>query len=152
MRRGLRAALTVSATVALDLLTKHLAATRIGPSETVEILPFFHLVNVRNVGAAFGMMRGLGNGFFIAVSIAAIAVIVYLIVRGDLGTLAPSLILGGALGNLADRVTLGYVRDFLDFFVGPYHWPAFNVADSALTVGLGLVMLGALRARPSVPE
>jgi signal peptidase II len=126
--------------LALDQATKHLASTRINPAEPIEIFPFFHLVNVKNVGAAFGMFSGLGNVFFIIVSFIAIGFVVYMLVKETRGLLSLTLILGGAVGNLTDRLLFGHVRDFLDFSLGRYHWPAFNVADSALIVGLVLIL------------
>lgn len=126
----------------LDQATKYFADIFVEPSRPVKVLPFFHLVNVKNTGAAFGLLGFLGNWFFVAVSVLAIIFIVYLLVRGRDGYLGLSLVLSGAVGNLIDRLVFGHVRDFLDFSVGSYHWPAFNVADSALTVGLFLLLLG----------
>lgn len=133
--------------ISLDQLTKYLADTLIQPSSPVEILPVLYLVNVRNVGAAFGLFKGLGNIFFIALSFAAIAVISFLLIREKDGSLGLSLILAGAAGNLIDRLVYGYVRDFIDFSIGTYHWPAFNVADSALTIGITILVLTALFKR-----
>jgi len=137
----------LSLVVGLDQLTKYLAASLINPFEPIEVLPFFNLVNVRNVGAAFGLFASMGNAFFIAVSFAAIALIAFLITRGKDGLAGLTLILSGAVGNLIDRLALGHVRDFLDFHAGSYHWPAFNVADSALTVGIALLLAGPLFKR-----
>ncbi len=141
MNKGIMAAVTVTGVTALDLVTKQVAAGRIGPYEQVEILPFFNLVNVQNRGAAFGMFEAFGNAFFIFIALAAIAFIVYLLLKTLEDPFALSLIMAGAIGNLVDRLTLGYVRDFLDFHAGANHWPAFNVADSALTVGLGIIIV-----------
>lgn len=137
--------------VLLDQLTKYLADKMIDPVVPVRVLPFLELVNVRNRGAAFGMFDSLGNWFFIPVSIVAIALVLYLIIRGRESLTSLSLILGGAVGNLVDRVALGSVRDFLYFSVGWFHWPAFNVADSALTVGLCLLLLSSLRGGGTAP-
>ena len=140
-KKAIPVAVTVAFVTALDLITKHLAVSRISPYETIELLPFFNLVNVQNRGAAFGMFSALGSWFFISISLSAIAFILYLLVKTDESPVALSLIMAGAIGNLADRLTLGYVRDFLDVHAGGHHWPAFNVADSALTVGLVLIIL-----------
>ena len=140
-KKALFVAVTVVLVTAIDLITKHLAATRISPYEPIEILPFLNLVNVQNRGAAFGMLSAFGSWFFIAISISAIAFIIYLLVKTDESPLALALIISGALGNLADRLMLGHVRDFLDVHAGGHHWPAFNVADSALTVGLALIIV-----------
>ncbi len=128
-------------TVAADQITKALILEYIRYYETIRLLPFFQIVNVKNTGAAFGLFRSLGNTFFIILSIIAIIFIIYLLLRDDADPLPLSLILGGAIGNLIDRIWLGYVVDFLDFHIGEHHWPAFNLADSALTVGIGLLFL-----------
>jgi signal peptidase II len=126
---------------AVDQATKYLVVSRFSLFEAVNILPFFSVVYVRNTGSAFGMFKSLGNAFFIAAAAIAIAVVAVLIVRNREGRFGLSLILGGAAGNMADRLIRGYVVDFLDFYAGGRHWPAFNVADSALTVGIGLLLL-----------
>ena len=139
--KAIPVAVTVVLVTALDLITKHLAASRISPYEPIEILPFMNLVNVQNRGAAFGMFSAFGSWFFIAISISAIAFIIYLLVKTNESPVALALIMAGALGNMADRLMLGYVRDFLDVHAGGHHWPAFNVADSALTVGLAMIIV-----------
>jgi signal peptidase II len=122
--------------VLLDQITKFLARSLMGPFDTIKVLPFLHLVSVRNEGAAFGLFKGFGNIPFIAISLIAVMVVIVLLVRGKEERFGLALILGGAIGNMIDRITLGSVTDFVDVFVGRFHWPAFNVADSALTVGL----------------
>jgi signal peptidase II len=144
MNRKAMAFLIAASVAALDQLTKYLAAAHVSPYQPLEVLPFFRLVNVRNTGAAFGVLSGLGNAFFIAISVAALLLIAFLLLRGKDGFYSLCLILGGATGNLIDRVRYGYVRDFLDFSVGSYHWPAFNVADAALSVGIVIFIAGAL--------
>ena len=104
---------------------------------------FFNLVHVRNRGMAFGIMNrpGADWGFtlLLCATLGAVALLLFWFYRlksEDKGMAIPlSLILGGAIGNLLDRMRFGEVIDFLDFYIGPYHWPAFNVADSAITVG-----------------
>ncbi|MCE5194628.1 MAG: signal peptidase II [Nitrospiraceae bacterium] len=135
-----------SAVVMIDQITKYFADNLISPFESVRITPFFHLVNVRNTGVAFGMFKDWGNAVFIIVSIAAIAVIVYMFFKNKEDPLGLSLILSGAAGNLIDRIYYGSVRDFLDFFINRFHWPAFNVADSAITIGIGLIFIKLLRS------
>jgi signal peptidase II len=105
-------------------------------------LPFFNIVYVENIGSAFGMFKSLGNVFFIIVAALAMVFVSILIIKDKDNRLSFSLILGGAAGNLTDRIIRGYVIDFLDMYVGRYHWPAFNVADSALTIGIFLIALG----------
>lgn len=126
----------------LDQFSKLLVLRTLAPSDVVEILPFFRLVFVTNRGAAFGSLQSLGNTFFIVVSVVAIAIVVMLLMKGKENPLGLSFILGGAVGNLVDRIRFGYVVDFLDVHAGHYHWPAFNVADSFLTIGILLILYG----------
>jgi signal peptidase II len=87
------------------------------------------------------MFKSVGSGFFIAASIAAILFVIFLLIKGKENYLGLSLILGGAIGNLIDRILYGRVVDFIDLSIGKYHWPAFNVADSALSVGVTIILL-----------
>ena len=111
------------------------------PYDSIEIFPFLNIVNVRNTPPPFGMFRSLGSGFFIIVSLAAIIFVVNLIMRNAYNFIGLSLILSGAVGNLIDRLIYGKVVDFIDFSIGNFHWPAFNVADSSLTIGIGIILL-----------
>lgn len=111
------------------------------PLDVIYLLPVLNLVHVRNVGSAFGLFRSLGNTFFIVVAACASLFIALMIVKDRKDGAAFSMILGGALGNLADRVMYGHVVDFLDLHAGRYHWPAFNIADSALTAGITLLLV-----------
>jgi len=150
MKKIIHAPLISIGIIVLDLVTKYMADSMVEPYEPVNVLPFFNLVNVENRGAAFSMLSNLGNGFFIAVALLAILFILYLLIRTEENPVSLALILGGAVGNLTDRLYYGHVRDFLDFHVGGWHWPSFNVADSALTAGLALLLIQALRpARPA---
>ncbi|PIE36149.1 signal peptidase II [candidate division KSB3 bacterium] len=115
----------------------------------IEIIPgFFHLIYVRNAGAAFGILQG--KQYLLAV-VSAIAIVVlgYLLLKESTERkgllLALSLILGGTIGNFIDRVRLKYVIDFLDFHIKTHHWPAFNVADSAISIGVALLVLLTVR-------
>ena len=130
--------------VFFDQITKSLARSLISPFGTIKIFPFLQLVSVRNEGAAFGLFKGFGNTPFIIISFVAIIVVTYLMARTKEDRFGLSLILGGAAGNLIDRIVFGNVTDFVDVFVGRFHWPAFNIADSALTVGIIILLLGAL--------
>jgi signal peptidase II len=141
MNKAILSAVIVLVMTALDLFTKHFAAARIGPIEAIEVLPFLNLVNVQNRGAAFGIFASFGSWFFIGISLAAIVFIIFLLVKTNESPVALSLIMSGAIGNLADRLMFGYVRDFVDVHAGGHHWPAFNVADSALSVGLVLILI-----------
>ncbi len=127
--------------VALDQATKYLADRFISPFDSIEILPFLNFVHVRNKGAAFGILSNLGNTAFILISLAAVIVIFLMLIKGKEDPLSLSLILSGAIGNLIDRLFRGSVVDFIDVFAGRYHWPAFNVADSAITIGIGLIFI-----------
>jgi len=136
--------------VCLDQVSKIIVLKGLGIYESVPVIKgFFNLVHVRNRGMAFGFMNrpDMDFGFWILVSatILAIVLLSFWFYRmedeSNWTTLGLSLILGGALGNLIDRVRLHEVIDFLDFYVGAYHWPAFNVADAAITVGAIMVGL-----------
>lgn len=139
-----------AAVIVLDLYTKHLVQSAFAYGEHMRLTPFFDLVLFHNEGAAFSFLAGAGGWqrlFFSAFAIVAAAVIVNLLRKHPEKTqfcLALSLVLGGALGNLYDRLTLGYVVDFLFFHYKQWYWPAFNVADSAITVGVILLLLGSL--------
>lgn len=137
--------------IALDLLTKQWVVQAFSYGDSLPLTSFFNLVRAHNSGAAFSFLAEAGGWqrlFFIAVASIASAVIIYLLRkhhRETLFSLSLSLVLGGALGNLIDRIRWGYVVDFLDFFYGTYHWPAFNVADMAITGGVVLLILDSLR-------
>jgi signal peptidase II len=133
-----------AATVFVDQLSKFFVLKHVPLQETIPVIEgFFHLVHVRNRGIAFGLLNrpGIEIGLYllIAASIGAVALLLVWSLRLEDRNqrILPglSLIVGGAIGNLIDRVRLGEVVDFLDFFVGSYHWPAFNVADCAITLG-----------------
>ncbi len=129
------------AVLILDQSTKYFVRTGLTQFDIVHVLPVLNLVHVENVGSAFGLFKTLGNAFFIAVAACASLFVSFLIVKDRDNRAAFSLILGGAAGNLADRIMYGHVVDFLDLHAGEYHWPAFNVADSALTVGIFLILV-----------
>jgi signal peptidase II len=139
-----------AALVALDQLSKF-AITRALAHGGIEVTSFFNLVLVHNRGAAFSFLSdaaGWQRGFFIVIAVIAIVWIVYLLHKHPRETLfcsALTLILGGAIGNVIDRVWLGAVIDFLDFHAAGHHWPAFNVADSAITCGAVLLVWESLR-------
>jgi len=141
----------VSIVLVLDQLTKYIIEKRFRMFETVNIIPgFFNLTYVRNRGAAFGILStvpGIWRSlFFISVTIIAIVMIAVLIRKTHerLLVAAFSLIAGGAAGNLIDRVRSGEVVDFIQWYVKSYYWPSFNVADSAITVGVGLLVIDML--------
>ena len=147
MRPWLWLALTV---IVFDHFTKWWVTSSLDYQEAVPVLPFFSLVLVHNTGAAFSFLAGAGGWqrwFFIAVGIIATVIIVRLLSRHaheSRLSFSLALVLGGALGNVIDRVALGYVVDFLYFHYQGFAWPAFNVADSAITVGATLLIWDSL--------
>ncbi len=138
------------AVVLLDQATKLLIIRTIQYGQAIAIIPdFFDIVFVLNPGAAFGFLAtlsaGVRNPLFILASVVAVVLIVFYRARylgsNRLVSFALALVLGGAAGNLIDRLRYGMVVDFLDVHVGQYHWPAFNVADSTISIGVGLMIL-----------
>lgn len=137
--------------ILIDQLTKISIARLFSYGQGREITSFFNLVLVYNRGAAFSFLAAAGGWqrwAFTALGVIAAIVIGYLLKRHasqKMFCTALALILGGALGNVLDRLMYGHVIDFLDFHVGGWHWPAFNVADSAITVGAVLLVFDELR-------
>lgn len=137
--------------IVLDQLTKHWAVSQLQLHDPVTVMPLVNLTLVYNTGAAFSLLNEAGGWqrwlFALLAMIISVLLIVWLYrLAEDRRWLACalSLILGGALGNLWDRLSLGYVVDFIDVYYGRWHWPAFNVADSAISVGAVMVLLDAL--------
>jgi signal peptidase II len=142
---------------ALDRLTKWAVAQNIALHENINVIPgFFRLTHVQNRGAAFGLFSESSSEYKVAVlvlfSVVALVVVSTLLWKNShrLTTtgVGLALILGGALGNLWDRIVTGHVVDFLLFYVGSYQWPAFNVADTAIVVGAVLLVAEILFAKP----
>ena len=140
--------LAISAIVlAIDVYTKHLIQQSFQYGDYLKVTSFFNLVRYHNQGAAFSFLANQGGWqqfFFATIAIVASGVIIYLLRKNTeqkIFCLALSLILGGALGNLYDRLTLGYVVDFLFFHYQEFYWPAFNAADSAITGGVILLLI-----------
>jgi signal peptidase II len=149
LRNFLPASLTGVVIVA-DQLTKLYIMQTMRLHESISIIPnLFSLTYIKNPGAAFGLLAGSSNAFrmvfFGLTSIFALGLLVTILLRMPerdwMGRLSVAGILGGAIGNLIDRLRYGEVIDFLDFYVENYHWPAFNVADSAITVGVMLLII-----------
>ncbi len=149
----------------LDIYTKSLVLTNFALHEARTIITnFFHLVYVRNTGAAFGLGADTGSTLVpLLLNVGAIGVFALVIVyslrtttRERLLQIGLHLIMGGAAGNLIDRFRFGYVVDFLDFFVvlggREHHWPAFNVADSAICVGIALLFIDMWKKPETVPS
>jgi signal peptidase II len=132
------AAATAGLVVVLDQATKHLAATRIARGDHVDVFPGLELSNTRNTGVAFGALQGGGLIVAILIGLSLALLVGYFVANRDLPMLwlPVGMLLGGALGNLADRAREGAVIDFID----PVAWPAFNVADSCIVVGVVLLL------------
>jgi signal peptidase II len=146
----------VTLVVLLDQLTKAWILATLRLHEGFPLIDgFFNIVHVRNPGAAFGFLASASPAFrylfFLGVTVAAILLILHYLRQTGINdrslVFALALILAGAVGNLIDRIRFGEVVDFLDVYIGTYHWPAFNVADSAITTGAILLALLLLRRR-----
>ena len=149
-----------SAIVIVDQLTKAIVDRGMSLHASIPLIDgFFNLTYIRNTGAAFGLFAGshqaLRLPFLIGVSILAIGFILFMVRRlrdGETGlTIALAFILGGAAGNLIDRMVYGEVIDFLDLYWSSYHWPAFNVADSFITIGVAITLFYLIRAKGDDP-
>jgi len=144
----------------LDQGSKWFADSLLGPHDAVPLLPFLDLRKAYNPGAAFSFLSdasGWQRWFFSGLAVLIIGVLVAWLRRLPRGqirvALALALILGGAAGNLVDRVLYGHVIDFIDLYYGAWHWPTFNIADSAITLGAALLILDALLGRrAAAPE
>ena len=137
--------------IVLDLYTKQLVLKAFAYGEHVTVTGFFDLVRYHNEGAAFSFLAAAGGWqrmLFSGIALIASVIIIHLLRKHatqKLFCFALALVLGGALGNLYDRVTLGYVVDFLFFHYQQYYWPAFNVADSAISVGVVLLLIDSFK-------
>jgi signal peptidase II len=152
-RRDIQVILLVFVVVLADQLTKLWIMNSLPLHGKRIIIPgLFNLVYVTNTGAAFGLLAGehtvWRQVFFIVVAVVALGAIFFAYrqvkTKGIVFVFAAGLIAGGAIGNLVDRIRFGAVVDFLDFYIKNYHWPAFNVADSAITVGVGLFLAASI--------
>jgi len=138
--------------IVLDQLSKWVMASWLSLYETVPVIPSINLTMAHNTGAAFSFLAqegGWQRWFFtsLAIVISTVLVIWLKKLKSDarLEALSLSLIIGGAIGNLIDRIYFGYVIDFIDVYYGTYHWPAFNVADSAICIGAVLLIVDSFR-------
>lgn len=139
--------ITAAIIILLDQVTKILILQNFQMYDSVSVVPgFFNLTHIRNPGGAFGVLAGGGstlrNVLFLGAGSVALGMILFFLRatpdKDRLMRFTLALIFGGAIGNIIDRLRFGEVVDFLDFYLGSLHWPAFNVADSAITVGIGL--------------
>lgn len=134
--------------IALDQITKQWILSELPLFGRIEVLPFFDIIHVRNYGAAFSFLSeqsGWQRWFFTALALIISTILLVLMRRQPTAmwrlNFAYALVIGGALGNVLDRLQHGFVVDFLDFYVRDYHWPAFNVADMAIVIGAGVMIL-----------
>ena len=140
------------AIIIADQISKTLMVNWLDLYERVAVLPFFNLTLAHNTGAAFSFLAGAGGWqrwFFVLLAVVISAVLVIWMKRlaatARLEAISLALIIGGAIGNVIDRLIYGYVIDFLDVYVGSYHWPAFNIADSAICIGAVLLIIDSFR-------
>jgi signal peptidase II len=134
-----RASVIAFVVVVLDQLSKHLIVSSIAPGQVIRVLPGVELVHWSNVGVAFSFLSSGGVVVYVLIGLALLALVAFLGARPDLPWLwlPAGMLLGGAIGNLIDRVRLGAVTDFVKL----PHWPAFNVADASITIGVILLVL-----------
>lgn len=135
--------------VALDQVSKFVAESLLFPHQAVKVLPFFEWYLTYNTGAAFSFLAAAGGWqrWFFTVTTILISIVIFFWIKklpkSDRVTgIALSLILGGAIGNLIDRIYLGYVIDYIQVWLGSYPWPAFNIADAAISVGVVILIVG----------
>lgn len=146
-----------AAVILLDQITKQLVIRELAHYESITVLPFLNWFHLHNTGAAFSMLSELPPVFFVLLGVGVSIGILIWLRRNPTGqrVLAAglALILGGSLGNVIDRVRLGHVTDFIDFHIDDWHFAAFNVADAAITLGAGLLILDMIlesRRKPAV--
>ena len=147
--------------LAVDQLSKWAALAGLSYARPVEVLPFFDLTLLYNTGAAFSFLAdhdGWQRWFFVflagVITAALLAWLVFVAIRDWRVKAGITAVIGGAIGNVIDRVAYGHVVDFLDFHVAGWHWPAFNIADAAITIGVALIIWAELRpaGRESVSD
>jgi signal peptidase II len=143
----------------VDQITKQSVVTFMEYRESIPLIPFFNLFYVHNPGAAFSFLADQGGWqrwFFTGIAgFVSIFILVWMAKtpkKDALISIAFALILSGAIGNLIDRALFGYVIDFIDFYVDDWHWPAFNIADSAIFIGAGLMIFDSFRSKVNDTE
>ena len=140
--------------IVLDQITKLIVDNTMFYGQVIPVMPSFNIVLAYNKGAAFSLLANAGGWqrlFFSLIAVAASVGIIWVLRKhhqNKLMSLSLSLILGGALGNLIDRIAYGHVVDFIQVFYSTYYWPAFNIADSAITVGAVLMVLDSMKKQP----
>jgi signal peptidase II len=141
-------------TVVFDQASKFAVLTMMELYQTIAVMPFINFTYVHNTGAAFSFLSQAGGWqrwffalFAIVMSLVLLVWLIRLKPHERLLAVALSLVLGGAIGNLIDRVALGYVIDFIDVYYQSWHWPVFNIADCAITIGVALLVLDSLLSK-----
>jgi signal peptidase II len=141
--------------ILLDQLSKWIVSAQLDLYDSIAVMPSFNLVLAHNYGAAFSFLAGAGGWqrwFFTGLAIIVAVVLTVWMSRlkseAKWEAISLALILGGAVGNVIDRVLHGYVIDFIDVYYGSYHWPAFNIADSAICVGAVMLIIDSFRKKP----
>ena len=141
--------------IVLDQASKWFMTSILSLHESIAVMPFFNFTLAHNYGAAFSFLAGAGGWqrwfFIILTTVISIALVIWLkklSSHAKLEAVSISLILGGAIGNVIDRINFGYVVDFLDFYYGSAHFATFNIADSAIVVGAGLLILDSFISKP----
>jgi signal peptidase II len=137
-------------TLLIDQITKYLILKKIELNQVVSFCPFFNLVSVRNRGVSFSFLSGDSPLMPWILSGMALIICIGLVIwlekeKCRWTRIGLSLVLGGAIGNVIDRIRFGAVIDFLDFYIGKYHWPAFNMADSAICLGVFIILYQTFR-------
>jgi signal peptidase II len=149
LNKHVQLAVIAGSIVFIDQITKAIILQSLPLYRSIPVIPqFFDITHIQNSGGAFGLLAGqqstVRNLVFISISLLAMGFVLYLYITTPsthtVLAVGFALILGGAVGNLIDRIRFGSVVDFLDFYIGNLHWPAFNVADSAITVGIGIFL------------
>ena len=154
MRRFLSYSLLTAASVALDQWIKALVEAGLPFQQPVELIPFLALYRTYNTGVAFSMLSWMGGMGLIVLSLAVVGFVAWLASRTTAGQVASrigfALIVGGAIGNLIDRLQHGHVIDFIQWYWRDHYWPAFNVADAAIVGGaVGIALFGLLQKKPA---
>ena len=128
--------------VFIDWVTKFIIHQTLSLGQSIHILPFFNIVYVRNNGISFSLLTEAGPWILTTMACLISVVVCYFLIKekSKFSKVCFALILGGAVGNIIDRICLGSVIDFLDFYINDWHWPAFNIADSAICIGVALLI------------
>lgn len=152
MKKYILSVTIASVVILIDQITKYIIKTHFPLNKSMAVINgFFHITHVKNTGGAFSLLSGANSLFFIIASALAL-VIIFIYLAGTSNNkfwviFSISLIAGGAVGNMIDRLRSGEVTDFLDFFYKGHHWPAFNIADSAITTGVFIIFIDMIFSR-----